>query len=148
MVHDHNNDFYESIVKSMTMASKMISSDAIDDNNNKNDGDSDDDNISYEYDNDDKFDDDESEDNENNNNLHHNNDNNDDANIEDTIESITTTKKHARLVTSNRKRTLPPSLTDPSPKLTSKITTRSHKLSPKVSKELKMGGANYRVNNN
>ena len=48
------------------------------------------------------------------NNHHHNNDNNDDANIEDTIESITTTKKHARLSTSNRKRTLPPSLTDPS----------------------------------
>jgi hypothetical protein len=114
MVYDNNNDFYESIVRSMKLANKMISTDAIDDNknNNNNNDTDDDDDISYNYD--DKFDDDdESEDNENNNQHHNNinneNDNNDDANIEDTEESIVINKKQAHL-TSNKKRILHPSL--------------------------------------
>jgi len=159
MVAESNSSFYHNILQAMKLTNKMISKEAID---VKNDDESDNEEGSYEYESDNDYEDDDdgeiqanvssnqyhlnNDNNNKDNSIHNNNNNNDDDNIEDTAESmIATNRSHLK----SRKviKTNFNSSSLPNPEVTVETSRRStRKLPSKVSKELKKGGANYRVN--
>jgi hypothetical protein len=158
MVAESNSSFYHNILQAMKLTNKMISKEAIAINN---DDESDNEEGSYEYESDNDYEDDDdgeiqanvssnqyhlNNDNNNKDNSIHNDNINDDDNIEDTAESmIATNKSHLK----SRKviKTNFNSSSLPNPEVTVETSRRStRKLPSKVSKELKKGGANYRVN--